>query len=103
MSTVAEIYKARWQVELFSKWIKQNLKIKAFLGTTRNAILTQIWVALCVALLIAYAKFLSHTHLSAQAVVRLLQLNLFLKRDLNDLIRPSDMQTVDARQGAFVV
>ena len=99
-TTIAEIYKARWQIELFFKWIKQNLKIKAFLGTTRNAILTQIWVALCIALLIAYAKFLSRTHLSAQAVLRLLQLNLFLKRDLHDLVRglPPDAKTRDPRQ-----
>lgn len=104
-TTVAEIYKARWQVELFFKWIKQNLKIKAFLGTTRNAILTQIWVALCMALLIAYAKFLSRTHLSAQAVLRLLQLSLFLKRDLNDLIRglPPNPNTNDPRQAAFAL
>ena len=60
-ATIAAIYKARWQVELFFKWIKQNLRIKAFLGTTRNAIFTQIWVALCMALLIAYVNFLSRT------------------------------------------
>jgi putative transposase len=104
-STVADIYKARWQVELFFKWIKQNLRIKAFLGTTRNAILTQIWVALCVALLIAYAKFLSRTHLSAQAVLRLLQLSLFLRRDLNDLIRglPPNPKLNDPRQAAFAL
>jgi putative transposase len=104
-ATVAEIYKARWQVELFFKWIKQNLKIKAFLGTSRNAILTQIWVALCIALVIAYAKFLSCTALSAQAVLRLLQLNLFLSRDLIDLIRgqPPDNQITDQRQAALAL
>lgn len=104
-TTVAEIYKARWQVELFFKWIKQNLKIKAFLGTTHNAILTQIWVALCIALLIAYAKFLSATNLSAQAVLRLLQLSLFLKRNLYDLIRglPPNPITKDPRQPQFAL
>lgn len=104
-ATVADLYKARWQVELFFKWIKQNLKIKAFLGTTSNAILTQIWVALCVALLVAYAKFLSRTDRSAQAVLRLLQLNLFLRRDLNDLIRgqPPDADATDPRQAAFAL
>ena len=55
--TVADIYKARWQVELFFKWIKQNLKIKSFAGTSRNAVMTQIWIALCVHLLLAYIKF----------------------------------------------
>jgi hypothetical protein len=49
--TIAAIYKERWQIELFFKWIKQNLKIKTFLGTSRNAVLTQIWVAMCLYLL----------------------------------------------------
>jgi IS4 transposase len=46
-TTIAQIYKSRWQIELFFKWIKQNLKIKSFLGTSKNAVLTQIWVAMC--------------------------------------------------------
>ena len=102
-ATIAGIYKARWQVELFFKRIKQNLKIKGFLGTTSNAILTQIWVALCVALVIAYAKFLSRTELSAQAVLRLLQHNVFLSRDLGNLIRgqPPDPAILDQRQAAL--
>ena len=53
---VAAIYKARWQIELFFKWVKQHLKIKSFLGTTANAVMTQVWVALCVYLLVAYAR-----------------------------------------------
>ncbi len=53
--TVADIYKARWQVELFFKWIKQKLKIKSFVGTSRNAVMTQIWIA-CVHLLLAYSS-----------------------------------------------
>ena len=55
---VAAIYKARWQIELFFKWVKRHLKIKSFLGTTANAVMTQVWVALCVYLLQAYVKFL---------------------------------------------
>jgi len=55
--TIAEIYKARWQIEAFFKWIKQNLKIKSFLGTSPNAVLTQVWVAMCYVLLLAYIKF----------------------------------------------
>ena len=104
-ATIAAIYKARWQVELFFKWIKQNLKIKAFLGTSKNAILTQIWVALCIALLIAYANYLSRTGRSAQATLRLLQLNLFLRRDLAALIRghPPDPQNNDPRQAALAL
>ncbi len=57
--TVADLYKARWQVELFFKWIKQNLKIKSFIGTSHNAVMTQVWIALCVYLLLAFIKFQS--------------------------------------------
>jgi hypothetical protein len=85
--TVADLYKARWQVELFFKWLKQNLKLKGFLGTSKNAVLTQIWTALCISLLIAYLKFASRIELSMQQIARLLQLNLFLKRDLLALLR----------------
>jgi hypothetical protein len=55
--TIADIYKARWQIELFFKWIKQHLKIKTFLGTSKNAVLTQIWVAMIYYLLLAWIKF----------------------------------------------
>ena len=55
--TIADIYKARWQIELFFKWIKQHLKIKTFLGTSKNAVLTQIWVAMTYYLLLAWIKF----------------------------------------------
>ena len=85
--TIADIYKARWQVELFFKWIKQNLKIKSFVGTSKNAVMTQIWIALCVYLLLAFVKFQSGLHKSMQQILRLLQLNLFEKRDLMGLLR----------------
>ena len=80
--TIADIYKARWQVELFFKWIKQNLKIKSFVGTSKNAVMTQIWIALCVYLLIAFIKFHAKLKQSMQQILRLLQLNLFEKRDI---------------------
>jgi hypothetical protein len=85
--TIADIYKARWQVELFFKWIKQNLKIKSFVGTSKNAVMTQIWIALCVYLLLAFIKFQSKLKKSMQQILRLLQLNLFEKRDLKALLR----------------
>ncbi len=85
--TIADIYKARWQVELFFKWIKQNLKIKSFVGTSKNAVMTQIWIALCVYLLIAFIKFQSTIQISMQQILRLLHLNLFEKRDLMALLR----------------
>jgi len=82
--TIADIYKDRWQIELFFKWIKQNLKIKSFLGTTRNAVLTQIWVAMCMYLILAYMKFASKLGYSLQQILRLLQLNLFQRRDYSN-------------------
>jgi hypothetical protein len=85
--TIADIYKARWQVELFFKWIKQNLKIKSFVGTSKNAVMTQIWIAMCVYLLLAFIKFQSGLKKSMQQILRLLQLNLFDKRDLMSLLR----------------
>jgi len=85
--TISEIYKARWQVELFFKWIKQNLKIKTFVGTSKNAVLTQIWIALCLYLILAFIKFQSAITQSMQQILRLLQLNLFEKRDLMALLK----------------
>ena len=55
--TIADIYKSRWQVELFFKWIKQNLKVKSFVGTSRNAVMTQVWTAMCIYLILSYLKF----------------------------------------------
>lgn len=85
--TIADIYKQRWQVELFFKWIKQNLKIKSFLGNSKNAVMTQIWIAMCVYLLLAFIKFSNKVHASLQQILRLLSLNLFTKRDLITLIK----------------
>jgi putative transposase len=86
--TIAEIYKQRWQVELFFKWIKQNLKIKSFLGNSKNAVLTQIFAALCVYLLTAFLKFQVQTKKSLQDVFRLLQTNLFSKTTFRTLLFP---------------
>ena len=86
--TIADIYKQRWQVELFFKWVKQNLKIKAFLGNTDNAVMTQVFVALCVYLILAYLKFQAKISQSLQQMSRLIHLNLFAKRDLIQLFKP---------------
>ena len=83
--TIADIYKQRWQVELFFKWIKQNLKIKSFIGNSKNAVLTQVLTALCVYLLIAFMKFQSKMTHSMQRIIQLLQINLFSKRELYGL------------------
>jgi len=98
--TIAEIYQQRWQVELFFKWIKQNLKIKAFLGNSKNAVMTQIWIALCTCLLLAYFKFSAKLGWSMQKMLRLLQLNLFMRRDLMALLRgdPPALTALNNRQ-----
>jgi putative transposase len=102
--TITDIYKERWQVELFFKWIKQNLKIKAFVGNSKNAILTQIWVALCTYLILAYLKFSAKLGWSLQSMLRLLQLNLFIRRDLMGLLRgePPEQNPMEYRQLSLV-
>ncbi len=67
-SSIAAIYKARWQIEIFFKWIKQNLKIKSFLGTSSNAVMTQIWVAMCYYLLLSYVKYQTRYRFSLTAL-----------------------------------
>ena len=84
--TIADIYKSRWQVELFFKWIKQNLKVKSFVGTSRNAVLTQLWIAMCMYLLVCWVKFLGRRAWKIGEILRLLQLNLFERRPLDDLL-----------------
>ena len=86
--TIADIYKARWQVELFFKWIKQHLKVKSFVGTSRNAVMTQLWIAMCVYLLLSYVKFANRLAWSLNEILRVLQLNLFDRRPLSGLLDP---------------
>lgn len=80
-ATIAAIYKDRWQVELFFKAIKQNLKIRAFVGTSRNAVLTQI-------LLLAIARHSARTGWTVQRILRVIQLNVFERRSLRDILDP---------------
>ena len=89
-ATVAQLYKERWQIELFFKWIKQNLRVKSFLGTSFNAVMTQLWIALCAYLMLAFLKFQSKLRHSMQQMLRLLQLNLFERRDFMDLFSPPE-------------
>ena len=93
--TVADLYKERWQIELFFKWIKQNLKVKTFLGTSKNAVLTQLWIALSVYLILAFLKFKAKIGISMQKMLRLLHLNLFERRNLIELFKPPDPQHTD--------
>jgi putative transposase len=86
--TIADIYRERWEVEVFFRWIKQNLKIKTFVGRSENAVLMQIYVALILYLLLALLKFQSKTQLSMQQMLQILQLNLFHRGRIEELFNP---------------
>ena len=86
--TICDIYHERWQIELFFKWIKQNLKIKTFFGTSRNAVLTQVWIALITVLLLAFYKFKAKLAQSLTEILKSLQLTLFSRRSLWELFNP---------------
>ena len=83
--TICDIYQDRRHIELFFKWIKQNLKIKTFFGTSRNAVLTQVWIALIAVLLLAFYKFKAKLGQTLTQILKLLQLNLFSRRNLWEL------------------
>lgn len=101
--TIADIYKQRWQIELFFKWIKQNLKIKTFIGTTKNAVMTQIWIAMCTYLLLAFIKFESKTKKSMHQIIRLLQLTLFEKRKLKALLLDEPVPDSDINPNQLIL
>lgn len=83
-TTISSIYKERWQIEVFFKTLKQNLKIKTFVGTSENALLIQIWTALLALLILKWLKFISKIGWSFSTLAYLLRMNLFTYRDLHD-------------------
>ena len=86
--TIADIYKERWKIELLFKEIKQNLRIKSFVGNSENAVLIQLYTALTVYLLLAYQKFPSRLGLSVQQLFQLIQINLLGAAPLEELLNP---------------
>ena len=101
---IAHIYKARWDIELFFKWIKQNLKIKSFLGISKNAVLSQIWVAMIYSLLLAHLKFQSKFPHSVLNLARIFHETLFFRHHLIELlgIRPDKVpESNDVKQLSF--
>lgn len=80
--TIAKLYKCRWQVELFFKWIKQHLRIKAFFGTSENAVKTQVWIAISVYVLVAIVKKELALKTSMHEILQILSVNLFEKTPL---------------------
>jgi hypothetical protein len=95
--TIAQLYHGRWQIELFFKWIKQHLRIKAFYGTSPNAVRTQIWTAIAVYLLVAILK--KHLHLASSlcTILQILRLTLFEKMPVSQALAqlPTPSQSAD--------
>lgn len=99
--TITQIYKARWQIEIFFRWIKQNLKIKTFLGTNKNAVMTQIWIAMCYYLLLAYIKYQTKFSKSLFYLHRIVKETLLEKFNLIDLLRAPLTKILRAHSGDF--
>ena len=87
---ICQIYKARWKIELFFKWIKQHLRIKKFFGTSPNAVKTQVWIAICVYVIIAILKKQFHLQLSLHRISQILSLSAFEKVPLYELLTDFD-------------
>ena len=90
--TIAQIYKSRWQVELFFKWVKQHLRIKAFYGTSENAVKTQIWVAVSIYVLVAIVRKRLDLEASLYQILQILSVTLFEKTPILQALQASDSQ-----------
>ena len=90
---IAQLYKYRWQVELFFKWIKQNLRIKHFFGTTDNAVKTQVWIAVCVYVLVAIVRKQLRLEISLSHLLQILSVNAFEQMPLAELVAKTQTQT----------
>jgi len=88
--TIADLYRCRWQVEIFFKWIKQHLRIKAFYGTSENAVKTQIWVAISVYVLVAIMKKRMQIDLSLYTILQILSISLFEKKPVLQVLTQGD-------------
>jgi transposase len=84
--TIAAIYKSRWNIELFFKWIKQNLRIKTFFGNSENAVKTQIWIAICVYLMVACLNKIHEIDENLSRILQVLSVNVFQKDHVNQLL-----------------
>jgi hypothetical protein len=93
-STICKLYRCRWQVELFFKWIKQHLRIKAFFGTSKNAVKTQVWIALCTYLLVAILRKRLKVAMSMGEMLQILSVSLFEKTPLLQAFSREQLKTV---------
>jgi hypothetical protein len=101
--TIALLYKNRWQVELFFKWIKQHLRIKHFYGTTDNAVKTQIWISICVYVLVAIVKKQLESERSLYSILQILSVNVFEQEPIHQLLRASAPQIPEDTVGNQLV
>jgi len=99
--TVARLYKQRWQVELFFKWIKQNLRVKKFYGNSENAVKVQIWIAVCDYLIIAILKKKLNVEPSLNQILQILNISLFEKIPLESLLEKDNVIIVSNQQLLF--
>jgi hypothetical protein len=90
--TIAQLYKCRWRVELFFKWVKQNLRIKHFFGTSDNAVKTQVWIAICVYVLVAIVRKELRLELSLSQILQVLSVNVFEQVPLAELVAKAASQ-----------
>ena len=97
--TIAALYKSRWQVELFFKWIKQHLRIKRFLGTSENAVKTQIWCAVSTYVLIAIVKKELHLNASLYTLLQILSVSVFEKTLISCALQPDTNRTIAPQSG----
>ena len=96
--TIAYIYKNRWEIELFFKWIKQHLQIKSFLGTSPNAVLTKVWVAMCYYLLLTYIKYQAKFSLSLWELGLMIREVLMERANLIDILHLNKANVRKARE-----
>lgn len=94
-AVVAKLYKARWQIELFFKWIKQNLRIKSFYGTSENAVKTQIWIAVCAYLMVAILNKASGLDQNLSRILQVVSVNIFSKDPIHQLFMKDDTRNLE--------
>ena len=94
--TIAELFRCRWQIEIFFKWVKQHLRIKSFFGTTENAVKTQIWIAISVYVLVAIIKKRLKIDVSLYTILQVLSLTVFEKMSLLQIFTENDYKTISS-------
>src|SRR5690606_7059227 len=102
--TIAELYRYRWQIELFFKWIKQHLRIKAFFGTSPNAVKTQIWIAISTYLLVAILKKRLELEHSLYTILQILSVTLFEKVPVQEALSAAgNTPTIDSNRNQLLL